>query len=52
MSPEEHAVTAKLRRVLAELDSQSAIELLLKKTRTTSSNAEFLLQMQRNSPLS
>jgi transcription termination factor Rho len=51
MSAEEHAITAKLRRVLAELDSQQAIELLLKKTRTTSSNAEFLLQMQRNSPL-
>jgi transcription termination factor Rho len=52
MSAEEHAITAKLRRVLAELDPQQAIELLLKKTRTTSSNAEFLLQMQRNSPLS
>jgi transcription termination factor Rho len=51
MSPEEHAVTAKLRRALAELDSQQAIDLLLKKTRSTSSNAEFLLQIQRNSPL-
>src|ERR1022692_1008518 len=51
MSAEEHAITAKLRRGVAELDSQQAIELLLKKTRTTSSNAEFLLQMQRNSPL-
>ncbi len=50
MSPEEHAVTAKLRRVLAELDSQQAIELLLSKTRSTSSNAEFLLQIQRSSP--
>jgi transcription termination factor Rho len=48
MSPEEHAVTAKLRRLLAELDSQQAIELLLKKTRTTSSNAELLVQIQRN----
>jgi transcription termination factor Rho len=48
MSPEEHAVTAKLRRLLAELDSQQAIELLLKQTRTTSSNAELLLQIQRN----
>jgi transcription termination factor Rho len=48
MSAEEHAVTAKLRRVLAELDSQQAIELLLKKARTTSSNAELLLQIQRN----
>jgi len=48
MSPEEHAVMARLRRVLAELDSQQAIELLLKKARSTSSNAEFLLQIQRN----
>ncbi len=48
MSPEEHAVVAQLRRGLAELDSQQAIELLLKKTRSTSSNAEFLLQVQRN----
>ena len=37
-----------LRRLLAELDSQQAIELLLKKTRTTGSNAELLLQIQRN----
>jgi len=51
MSPEEHAVTAKLRRALAELDAQQAIDLLLKKTRSTASNAEFLLQIQRNSPL-
>jgi transcription termination factor Rho len=48
MSPEEHAVTAKLRRALAELDSQQAIEMLLKRTRSTSSNAELLLQIQRN----
>jgi transcription termination factor Rho len=50
MSAEEHAVTAKLRRVLAELDPQQAIELLLSKARSTSSNAEFLRQIQRSSP--
>jgi transcription termination factor Rho len=45
----EHAVTATLRRVLAELDPQQAIELLLSQVRATSSNAEFLRQIQRGS---
>jgi transcription termination factor Rho len=48
MSAEELAVTGRLRRVLAELDAQQAIELLLDKTRETASNAEFLLQIQRS----
>jgi transcription termination factor Rho len=34
--------------VLTELDPQQAIELLLDKTRSTGSNAEFLTQIQRN----
>jgi transcription termination factor Rho len=46
MTAEEHAVTAKLRRVLAELDPQQAIQLLLDRTRDTASNAEFLRQIQ------
>ena len=46
MTAEEHEVTAKLRRVLAELDPQQAIELLLDRTRSTASNAEFLRQIQ------
>jgi transcription termination factor Rho len=46
MTAEEHNVTAKLRRVLAELDSQQAIQLLLDRTRDTASNAEFLRQIQ------
>jgi transcription termination factor Rho len=50
LTAEEHVVTAKLRRILAELDSQQAIELLLSKARSTSSNAEFLRQIQRSSP--
>jgi len=49
MSPEEGAVMAVLRGVLAELDAQQAIELLLAKTRETASNAEFLLQIQSRS---
>ena len=46
MSPEEHEITARLRRVLAELDPQQGIELLLDRTRNTASNAEFLRQIQ------
>jgi transcription termination factor Rho len=48
MPPEEHAALGKLRRALAGLDSQQALELLLDKTRETSSNVQFLLQVQRN----
>jgi transcription termination factor Rho len=48
MSAEELEVTGRLRRVLAELDAQQAIELLLDKTRETASNAEFLIQIQRS----
>ncbi len=46
MSPDEHTAVSKLRRVLAGLDAQQAIELLLDKSRETSSNAEFLRQIQ------
>jgi transcription termination factor Rho len=49
MTAEEREVTGKLRRVLAELDPQQAIELLLDKARDTGSNAEFLRQIQRSS---
>ncbi len=44
MSSDEHAAVTRLRRALAGLDSQHAIELLLGKARETSSNAEFLFQ--------
>ena len=46
MTAEEHEVMARLRRVLAELDPQQGIELLLDRTRNTASNAEFLRQIQ------
>jgi transcription termination factor Rho len=46
MTAEERDVTARLRRVLAELDAQQAIQLLLDRTRGTASNAEFLRQIQ------
>jgi transcription termination factor Rho len=46
MTPDEYAATGKLRRGLSGLDAQQALELLLDRTRETSSNAEFLLQVQ------
>jgi transcription termination factor Rho len=51
MSPDEHAAMTKLRQLLAGLDPQQAIELLLARTRETSSNAEFLRQILRSSQL-
>ncbi|HEX3920747.1 MAG TPA: transcription termination factor Rho [Streptosporangiaceae bacterium] len=48
MPPEEHAAADRLRRVLAGLEPQQALELLLGKTRETASNAEFLIQVQRS----
>ena len=45
MSPQEHAAVGGLRRVLAGLDPQQALELLLDKTRGTASNPEFLGQL-------
>jgi transcription termination factor Rho len=50
LAPDELKVVWKLRRVLAALDDQQAIELLLTKLRQTSSNYEFLLQVQKTTP--
>jgi transcription termination factor Rho len=50
MTPQEHAAVDSLRRALAGLDPQQALELLLDKTRDTASNAEFLRQVQRSTP--
>jgi transcription termination factor Rho len=47
MSRQELTAVDSLRRALAGLDPQQALELLLGKTRETSSNLEFLLQVQR-----
>ena len=48
LSPDELAITVKLRRVLAALDSQQALELLLDRLRKTRSNVEFLMQVAKN----
>jgi transcription termination factor Rho len=47
MAAEELQLSWRLRRVLNGLDPQQALELLLDKIKDTSSNAEFLLQVQR-----
>ena len=50
ISREELAVMWKLRRVLAALDSNQALELLLNKLKETKSNTEFLMQVARSTP--
>ncbi len=52
LAPEELKIVWKLRRVLHALDSQQAIELLINKLRETKSNYEFLLQVQKTTPMS
>ncbi|HET6755427.1 MAG TPA: transcription termination factor Rho, partial [Jiangellaceae bacterium] len=50
VSREELAVMWQLRRVLSALDPQQAIELLLDKLKSTRSNIEFLMQVQKTTP--
>jgi transcription termination factor Rho len=50
LSPDELAVTVKLRRVLHALDNQQAIDLLLTQLRKTRTNIEFLMQVAKNTP--
>ncbi|MEO3786915.1 transcription termination factor Rho [Actinocorallia sp. B10E7] len=45
LSPAEHELTGRLRRVLHALDDRQALELLLDKLKETSSNAEFLARV-------
>jgi transcription termination factor Rho len=47
MSADELAAVDSLRRALAGLDPQQALELLLDSTRDTASNLEFLLHVRR-----
>ncbi|GAB2474097.1 transcription termination factor Rho [Jatrophihabitans fulvus] len=50
LSPDELAVTIKLRRVLHALDSQQAIELLLDRLRKSRTNFEFLMNIAKTTP--
>jgi transcription termination factor Rho len=47
MAPDELKIIWQLRRVLHALDPQQALELLMERMRDTTSNAEFLLQVQK-----
>ncbi|GHE10369.1 transcription termination factor Rho [Klenkia taihuensis] len=47
MSPDELAIVIKLRRVLAGLEPQQALELLLGQLKKTRNNIEFLMQVQK-----
>nr|WP_259141158.1 transcription termination factor Rho [Tsukamurella ocularis] len=49
MAPDEAAVVNKLRRLLAALDSQQAIDLLISQLKKTQNNIEFLMTVQKNS---
>jgi transcription termination factor Rho len=51
MGSEELKVVWKLRRVLSALDNQQAIELLLDRLKQTKSNVEFLMQVQKTTPV-
>jgi transcription termination factor Rho len=48
MTPDEYQAVGTLRRALGALDAQQALELLVAKTRDTTSNPEFLRQVQRS----
>jgi transcription termination factor Rho len=51
MARDELQIVWKLRRVMSALDDQQAIELLLDRLRQTKSNAEFLMQVQKTTPM-
>ena len=50
LSKEELAIVYKLRRLLGALDEQQATELLLNKLKSTGTNLEFLMQVQKTTP--
>jgi transcription termination factor Rho len=50
LSPDELAVTVKLRRVLHALEPQQAIDLLLDRLKKTRTNIEFLMQIAKTTP--
>ncbi|MEY4500035.1 MAG: hypothetical protein RL319_1023 [Actinomycetota bacterium] len=51
MGPDETKVIWKLRRALAGLEQQQALELVLNRLKETSSNVEFLMQVQKSMPV-
>ncbi|MFM6971779.1 MAG: transcription termination factor Rho [Rhodoluna sp.] len=51
MAPDETKIIWKLRRALAGLEQQQALELVLSRLKETSSNVEFLMQVQKSMPV-
>ena len=51
MASDELRVIWKLRRVMGALEPQQAIELLLDRVKQTKSNAEFLMQVAKTTPI-
>ena len=50
LSPDEVKITWRLRRALAGLELQQQLEVVLSKLKETSSNTEFLVQIQQSLP--
>ncbi|MBC7593481.1 MAG: transcription termination factor Rho, partial [Kineosporiaceae bacterium] len=50
MAKDELAVVWKLRRVLSGLDGQQGLELMIEKLKSTKSNIEFLMQINKTMP--
>ncbi|MDQ1608733.1 MAG: transcription termination factor Rho [Microbacteriaceae bacterium] len=50
MGPDEVKITWKLRRALAGLDQQQTLEIVLGRLKETTSNVEFLMQVQKSMP--
>ncbi|TFD13220.1 transcription termination factor Rho [Cryobacterium sp. TMT1-21] len=50
MSTDEVKITWKLRRALAGLEQQQALEVILGRLKETTSNVEFLMQVQKSMP--
>ncbi|MEY2849032.1 MAG: hypothetical protein RI885_1698 [Actinomycetota bacterium] len=50
MGVDETKITWKLRRALAGLETQQALELVLTRLKDTTSNVEFLMQVQKSMP--
>ena len=46
MDPEEHRRVCLLRRVIGEMNSPDAMELLVNRVQKTKTNAEFLMSMK------
>ena len=51
LAPEEARLMLKLRRILAALEPQAAIDLLIKQLKKSKTNREFMMQIASSAPL-